>query len=169
MIPSNDDVVARLVAEREIHRTFYRFFRLVDTKQYEQLVEVFTEDAHIEYHVMPGPAQIFAGRDEFAGFMSAGPRDNRSMVAHVIGQTVIDWRDGKPSLEAYATVWHWFGSTAENGHHRPADWTVVGLVQDDFEHVGDEWLISRRHVAPVAGLVAAGTGPFSPLTHVLRR
>ena len=40
-----------------------------------------------------------------------------------------------------------------------ADWTGVGLVEDDVELEDGRWLISRRHVAPVAGLVAAGTWP----------
>ncbi|MEB8337522.1 nuclear transport factor 2 family protein [Streptomyces endophyticus] len=161
MTSSNDDLLATLAAEREIYRTFYKFFRLVDTNRYEQLVECFTKDALIEYDVMPGPVQRFHGRDEFTAFMSRSlPWKREPTVAHVLGQTIVEWTDGKPHVQAYATVWHWSATRTADGRHRPADWTVVGLVEDDFEQEDGRWLISRRHVAPVAGLVAAGRGPM---------
>ncbi|MBA2945605.1 nuclear transport factor 2 family protein [Streptomyces himalayensis] len=161
MASSNDDLLATIAAEREIYRTFYKFFRLVDTNQYEQLVECFTKDALIAYDVMPGPTQRFHGRDEFTAFMSAGrPGKRERTVAHVLGQTLIEWTDGRPHLQAYATVWHWSATRTVAGRHRPADWTVVGLVEDDFEQEDGRWLISRRYVAPVAGLVAAGNAPM---------
>ncbi|MFG2133289.1 nuclear transport factor 2 family protein [Streptomyces sp. NPDC048751] len=160
MTSPNDDLLAAIKAEREIYRTLYKFFRLVDTGRYEQLVECFTKDALIEYAVMPGPTQRFDGRDEFTAFMSAG-RGVRyePTVAHVVGQTLIEWTEGRPHLQAYATVWHWSATRTADGRHRPADWTVVGLVEDDFEQEDGRWLISRRHVEPVAGLVAAGRRP----------
>jgi hypothetical protein len=149
-------LLATIEAERAIYRTFYR----IDTNQYERVgKECFTPDALIEYDVMPGPTQRFRGRDEFTAFMSAGPRTRERKVAHVIGQSVIEWYEGRPHLEAYATVWHWAASRTTSGQHRPADWTVVGLVEDDFEQVDGEWLISRRYVSPVAGLVATGRAP----------
>ncbi|MET9592089.1 nuclear transport factor 2 family protein [Streptomyces sp. NPDC006516] len=161
MASQNDDLLTVIAAEREIYRTFYKFFRLVDTNRYEQLDECFTKDALIEYDVMPGPVQRFNGRDEFTAFMSASPPWKREpTVAHVLGQTLIDWNEGKPHLQAYATVWHWSATRTLDGRHRPADWTVVGLVEDDFEQEDGRWLISKRYVAPVAGLVAGGTGPL---------
>lgn len=161
MASMNDDLIATIAAEREIYRTFYTFFRLVDTGRYEQLVDCFTKDALIEYDVMPGPTQRFHGRDEFTAFMSAGrPRRREPSVAHVLGQTFIEWTGNRPHLQAYATVWHWNTTRTPDGRPRPADWTVVGLAEDDFEQEDGRRLISRRHVAPVAGLVAAGTGPM---------
>ena len=158
--PNDDDLLATIKAEREIHRTFYTFFRLVDTGRYRRLVECFTKDALIEYDVLPGPTQRFHGRDDFAAFMSAGRAGRHEpTVAHVVGQTLIEWTDGRPHLQAYVTVWHWSATRTADGRHRPADWTVVGLVEDDFEQEDGRWLISRRHVEPVAGLVAAGRGP----------
>ena len=158
--PNDDDLLATIKAEREIHRTFYTFFRLVDTGRYRRLVECFTKDALIEYDVLPGPTQRFHGRDDFAAFMSAGRAGRHEpTVAHVVGQTLIEWTDGRPHLQAYVTVWHWSATRTADGRHRPADWTVVGLVEDDFEQEDGRWLISRRHVEPVAGLVAAGREP----------
>jgi len=158
--PAEPDLLAKIAAEREIHKTFHRFFRLTDLGEFEQVgVVCFTRDALIEYDVMPGPTQRFHGRDEFVAFMTAGARQREPRVAHVVGQTTIDWIDGVPHLEAYVTVWHWVATRTSDGRHRPADWTVVGLVQDRFAREDGRWLISRRYVAPVAGLVAAGRAP----------
>ncbi|MCX4885143.1 MULTISPECIES: nuclear transport factor 2 family protein [unclassified Streptomyces] len=93
-------------AEREIYRTFYTFFRLVDTGRYRQLVECFTKDTLIEYDVMAGPTQRFHGRDDFAAFVSAGRAGRHEpTVAHVVGQTLIEWTDGRPQPSA-GTVLH---------------------------------------------------------------
>ncbi|MGW4965643.1 hypothetical protein ACWEPL_51205 [Nonomuraea sp. NPDC004186] len=46
---------------------------------------------------------------------------------------------------------------ASQGDLRPADWTTIGLVEDDFGRFEGRWLIARRKVSPIAGLVAAGS------------
>jgi hypothetical protein len=159
-VESTAALLATLAAEREITRTFHRFFRLTDLGEFERLGALcFTKDALIEYDVLPGPTQRFHGRDEFVSFMTRGGSRHEPRVAHVSGQVLIDWVDGVAHLEAYATVWHWMATRTPRGQHRPADWTVVGLVRDRFAREDGRWLIDHRHVAPVAGLVAAGTAP----------
>lgn len=149
-----------LLAERAIYRTHFRFFRLSDTFDYARLgAECFTPDARIEYRIMPGPPQTFRSRDEFTDFMLAGTRTPGQAVAHVSGQATIDWVDGVPHLTAYATVWHWTAVTSPQGEHVPADWTTIGLIRDEYSDLDGRWLIHRRLVSPVAGLVAAGTAP----------
>ncbi|GHE76785.1 hypothetical protein GCM10017786_02460 [Amycolatopsis deserti] len=149
-----------LLAEREIQRTHFRFFQLADAGDYARLArECFTPEADIEYTIMPGPPQRFHGRDEFARFMLAGGRRPGPAVAHVAGQSSIDWSSGRPHLSGYATVWHWAATRTASGEHRPADWTTIGRIEDDYEEAGDRWLIARRHVSPAAGLVATGSAP----------
>lgn len=160
MTSTPDALLETIAIERACFRTFHRFFRAADTHEPEGFLGCFTPDALIEYRIMPGPVQRFRGRDEFTAFMSRVPREHAGMVAHVIGQSYIEWEEGKPVLTAYATVWHWFAGTALLGDYRPADWTVIGLVRDEFEEFEGEWLISRRDVRPVAGRVAAGRGPL---------
>ncbi|MGW6730387.1 nuclear transport factor 2 family protein [Nocardia sp. NPDC055029] len=155
-----DNLLATIEAERAIFRTFYKFFRIADTQESERFSECFTPDALIEYRIMPGPPVLFHGRDEFTDHMSRVPKSQRSLVAHVIGQATIEWNGDKPLLTAYATVWHWFLSTPATDVGRPADWVVIGLAQDEFEHYEGEWLISHRDVRHVAGRVAAGHGPI---------
>lgn len=154
MSSAHDEMLEQIAIERECFRTFHRFFRIADGGNPEDFRGCFTPNALIEYHVMPGPVQRFHGRDEFTARMTRGPRNTGSMVAHVLGQAYIDWDTGSPVLTAYATVWHWYALTAHLGQDRPADWTVIGLVVDEFEQFEGQWLISKRNVRPVAGRVA---------------
>jgi hypothetical protein len=73
----------------------------------------FTADADIEYRIMPGPPQRFAGRDHFVAFMLAGlaagrpPADARlagPAVAHTSAPPDIEWSSGAPRLTGHATV-----------------------------------------------------------------
>ncbi|MET8426882.1 nuclear transport factor 2 family protein [Nocardia sp. NPDC004860] len=154
-----DDLLATIAAERAIFQTFFRFFRIADSGECERFNECFTPDAVIEYRIMPGPVTRFEGRDAFTAYMTQVPEDKRSPVAHVIGQTHIDWTGGQPLLTAYATVWHWSSPAAYSDYDRPADWTVIGLIRDRFEKFDGEWLISHRDVRPVSGRTAAGAVP----------
>lgn len=152
-----------LEAEREIRQTYFRFFQLADRGDYARLgVECFAADADIEYTIMPGPPQRFAGRDAFTSFMLAGTGpavEGGPAVAHVAGMSSISWDGELPHLSGYATVWHWAATRTPGGFHRPADWTTIGRVEDDYALIDGRWLITRRRVSPAAGLVATGTAP----------
>ncbi|MCD0450921.1 nuclear transport factor 2 family protein [Actinocorallia sp. API 0066] len=153
-----------LEAEREIHRTHFRFFQLADRGDYARLgAECFAPDVDIEYTIMPGPPQRFSSRDGFTSFMLAGspriPDAHGPAVAHVAAQSSITWDEGRPHLSGYATVWHWAATRTPSGRHRPADWTTVGRVEDDYARIDGKWLITRRRVSPAAGLVATGAAP----------
>ncbi|MCK9895454.1 nuclear transport factor 2 family protein [Frankia sp. AgB32] len=160
-------VLDRLEADSAIRRTYFHFFRLSDTAQYELLGRrCFTADAHIEYRLMPGPPQRFAGRDEFVAFMVAGRPPGGAVarlagpaVAHTSAPADIDWSSGEPRLTGYATVWHWAVTRTLAGRHRPADWTTIGLVEDTYRQDDGQWLIASRLVTPAAGLVATGGAP----------
>ncbi|WP_261568743.1 nuclear transport factor 2 family protein [Frankia gtarii] len=151
--------LARLEAERDIQHTFARSFRLVDTREYERIAaECLTPDADLEYHI---PARHrLRGRDEFTRHMLTEVAPRSQMVAHVPGLAVVDWdSSGQPHLSAYTTAWHWYTAQAHRGELRPADWTTIGLVEDTYRRHDGRWLITRRRVTPVAGLVAAGSPP----------
>lgn len=148
-----------LAAEREIVLNHARFFEIADTGEAEQFVECFTPDATIEYTIMPGPPQRFRGVASFVSAMTGGARRRGGAVAHVAGQTVVRWDGDEPHLSGYATVWHWAAVEDGDGHPRPADWTTVGRIEDDYAYCDGRWLIARRHVSRVAGLVAAGVAP----------
>lgn len=152
--------IARLEAEREILRTFALFYRLLDTRQYERVAaDCLTPDAEVEYH-LPVERRL-RGRDEFTRYLLTEVAPRSEMAARVPGLAVVEWDDGgaEPRLAAYTTEWHWYTARAHHGDLRPADWTGIGLVEDTYRHQGDRWLIARRRVTPVAGLVAAGALP----------
>jgi hypothetical protein len=154
---TGQDLVAKVEAERAIHRTFFRFFRLMDTLEWERAgAETFTAGAVLDNRALPeGSTLWLEGRDAICGALAAG-RSGMQMVAHVAGQILIEWDGGRPRLTAYVTAWHWFADNASEGDLRPADWVVVSLVEDEFELADGEWLVSHRTVSPVAGIVAAG-------------
>src|SRR4051812_13790546 len=98
-----------LAVEREVHATYLRFFRLVDSGELDRAAaECFTADAVVEYSILPGPSQHFDDPAAFVGFIGGMPDDDRQMVAHVAGQHLIEWEGEQPKLTGYATVWHWF-------------------------------------------------------------
>lgn len=161
--PDHLDHLDRLEAERAILRTHFRFFQLTDVSEFELLgPQCFTRDARIEYRIMPGPPQRFAGRAEFVAFMLAAGRHHRRSgptVAHTHAPPDIDWSGGQPRLTGSATVWHWAATRTSVGQPRPADWTIVGLVEDVYRQEEGRWLIADRLITPAAGLVALGGAP----------
>ncbi|SNQ48176.1 conserved hypothetical protein [Frankia canadensis] len=151
--------IARLESERDILRTFTRFFRLLDTRQYEQVAEqCLTPDAELEVRLPT--AHRLHGPGEVTRHLRTQLDARSEMTAHVPGLAVVDWNGhDQPFLTAYTTAWHWFTARAHLGDLRPADWTVVLLVEDAYRRHEGRWLIARRRVTPAAGLVAAGSPP----------
>ncbi|MCK9895453.1 nuclear transport factor 2 family protein [Frankia sp. AgB32] len=151
--------VARLEAERDIIRTFTRFFWLIDNRAYDSIAtQCLTPDADLEFD-LPAPHRL-RGHDEFTGYLRTRVAPESEMVAHVPGLATVEWADsGQATLTAYTTAWHWFTARAQLGALRPADWTAVGLVDDVYQRHDGRWLIARRRVTPAAGLVAAGSPP----------
>jgi len=149
---------ATLQAERAMYETYLEYFAVIDQKRPCALAGAcFTEDAEVAYH-MKGPPMVFRGRTDYVAFLEQAT-SAQEMTAHVVGQTRFDWTNGKPRLISYVTSWQWFTANAQLGDLRPAEFTTIGHSEDDFEQVGGRWLISRRVVRPVAGLVAIGAPP----------
>jgi SnoaL-like domain len=157
-ISSPGALVETMSAEREIYETYLNYFLCLDTKMpCERAGECFTENTEITYH-MKGQPMTFHGRSNYVAFLKTATAA-QEMTAHVVGQRLIRWSHGKPRLLTYVTVWQWFVSKKSLGKDRPADFVTIGHSEDDFECAHGKWLISRRVVKPVAGLVAAGALP----------
>ena len=157
-ISSPEALFKTISAEREIYKTYLNYFFFLDTKTpCERAGECFTENTEITYH-MKGQPMTFHGRSNYIAFLKTATA-GQEMTAHVVGQKLIRWSHGKPQLLTYVTSWQWFENTRNLGKDRPADFVTIGYSEDDFECVYGEWLISRRVVKPVAGLVAAGALP----------
>ncbi len=157
-LPSAETFYKTLQAERAMYETYLQYFFCIDKKMpCESTGECFTENTEIEYH-MKGQPMKFRGRADYVSFMKVATAA-QEMTAHVVGQKRFQWTAGSPRLLAYVTVWQWFRGKAHLGQNRPADFVTIGYSEDDFELVDGKWLIARRVVKPVAGLVAAGELP----------
>jgi hypothetical protein len=69
-----------LVALEEIRQVKYRYLRCVDLKLWDDLAEVFTADATVDYGTMVyGQPLTLAGRDEIVAFLrdKLGPDQDR--------------------------------------------------------------------------------------------
>jgi len=104
-----------------IKRLKARYFRLMDTKQWDQWGDVFTEDAHLA--ASPDPNETFHGRADIVKRVSAVLRDART-VHHghmpeidltspttAVGiwamEDMLRWPDGGPmrTLHGYGQAW----------------------------------------------------------------
>lgn len=147
-----------LRAERECMNTCLEYFEIIDRKgPCEQAGACFTEDVDITY-LMKGPSLVFNGRPGYVAFLEQATAA-QERTAHFVGQHRFTWHDGRPRMTSYVMSWQWFMVNAHLGDLRPAEFVTIACSEDDFERVGDRWLVSRRFVQPVAGLVAIGTPP----------
>jgi hypothetical protein len=158
---STESFLMTMRAEREIYKTFCSYFSLLDNdQQYARIAsECFTPDAEITYAMLDGPPVIFRGRDELTAYQTKLSGPTMQMHVHVVGQVLIEWVNSQPKLSAHVTAWHWLVANAHLGKLRSADWTTIGIVEDHFEQCESKWLICRRAVRPIAGLVATGSLP----------
>jgi hypothetical protein len=153
-----ENFLATVQAESACWKTYLEYFDILDRRQPAQLAaDCFTEAAHIAYD-MKGAPLTFNTRSEYASFLVEATAAHE-MTAHVVGQHLFVWTEGKPRLYSYVTSWQWFAANSAAGSNRPADFVTIGRAQDDFELVSGKWLISNRVVAPVAGLTAIGVAP----------
>ena len=148
----NADLLSTVLAERAIRQTFFLYFRLCDTHQWERVArECFTPDAEVTFTARAQPRHTLRGREEIHNFYRSQYGDANETglerMAHVAGQTVIDWTDGIPTMRASVTAWRWFRSSSAGGDRRPADEAVIAFSEEDYAEVDDgAWLVARRHV-----------------------
>jgi len=79
-----------LEAREAICRLKYSYFRLLDTKRFDELGELFTEDATASYESAPRP---YTGRDEIVGFLSGSLADPGMVTLHQGHHPEIDVHD----------------------------------------------------------------------------
>jgi hypothetical protein len=126
-----------LVALEEIRQVKYRYLRCVDLKLWDELAEVFTPDATVDYGTMVyGKPLEITGRDEIVGYL----RDNLGpdvITVHSAGQPEITV-DG----DTARGTWSFEDTVIATGHR-----VVVkgaAFYQDRYERGGDgRWRIAH--------------------------
>lgn len=164
MSGSGTDSPGRLVAERAIWETFYAYFWLIDSGQWQRVArECFAPDAVVRFGGPAGEDRTLGGRNDIDGYYRDiyGSVGRLEQMAHVAGQTHIAWPvDGPPTLRALVTGWRWGRTTGRPiapvpdrrvrpgppGQARPADHAVVVMAVDEYVQYGGAWLISSRRV-----------------------
>ena len=126
-----------LVTLEEIRQLKYRYLRCVDLKRWDELTEVFTPDATVDYGTLAyGKPLKIAGRDEIVAFLRAklGPD---IITVHSAGQPEITV-EGEVARGAWS-----FEDTVIATEHRVV---VKGAAfyQDRYERGGDgRWRIAH--------------------------
>ena len=75
-----------LVEIEQIHQLKYRYVRLLDQKRWDELAELFVDDATASYG---GGAHQLAGRDAIMGFLRGAMSDTSMITSHRVHQPEI--------------------------------------------------------------------------------
>jgi hypothetical protein len=109
-----------------------KYCHLVDSRSWNELAELWTEDATCDY----GFFGSYRGRDEIVEkFFGELVESASSFNAHMIHNPLIDLRGDRASGTWYLTA----HTTIQPANQ--AVW-VMGLYRDEFERVEGEWKIS---------------------------
>jgi hypothetical protein len=123
-----------LVEIERIKRLKYRYARLLDTKEWDQLAACFVESATASYS---GGQLAFDGRDAILGFLKDALGSTAMLTCHSMGQPEIDLT----------------GPDSATGTWALQDLVILvdqaleirgaAFYEDEYVKVGDEWLF--RH------------------------
>lgn len=145
------DTSAILMAEADIRRTLFHYFRLADTMEGHRIPdECFAPDAVMSYSTFDDTTSI-SGLDEIRKFYKEHLESDDYEAAlerslHIVGGTAIDWDGDKPTLRATVLSLHWYRRNAAAGSDRVVDKAVVGFEEADLTEVDGSWLFQRRAV-----------------------
>jgi uncharacterized protein (TIGR02246 family) len=135
---TDDDGIARVVAELEIRNLIARIAHLADHGDLDEYVSLFTEDGSWEFPGGPrrGRADILAGAQERRSQKVTGPG---SATRHVITTLAVQVQDATTAIaDSYFLFWR--------------DTTTspilfnMGQYHDVVRRVGGAWRIERREI-----------------------
>lgn len=149
----------------QICETKARYFRFLDTRQWDDLAEVFTIDARIE-----GMPAAWGTLNSPSDFISRAREHFREGVVSVhhghmpeITPTGPDTARGIWAMEDYVT-WP-RGDRSYRGIRNPDQWGIKGYghYEDEFRRADDKWRISflrltRLRIDPLIGTEASDPG-----------
>jgi len=144
-----------------IHRLKYAYFRLLDTKRFDELGELFTEDATASYESAPRP---YTGRAEIVEFLAGSLTDPGMVTLHQGHHPEIDVHgDGTASGTWYLSdkVFVPAYDFHLNGTALYADRYVLVDGAWKFAHTGYERIYEERRKLSSGELVSF-TSRFEP-------
>jgi ketosteroid isomerase-like protein len=119
-----------LVEIEAIKRLKYRYARLLDTKNFDALIDLFVEDATASYS---GGQLSYDGRDAIVGFLRTALGSTTMLTSHLVGQPEIeltgpDTAEGTWALQDMVIV-------ADQG----VEIRGTAFYEDRYVKVGDAW------------------------------
>lgn len=130
----------RMTDLHEIQKLKARYFRLMDTRQFDALGEVFTED--LKFYIENGPlapgsgAPAFDGRKTFVDYLKAS--DSRKVTVHQGHMPEIEFTGD----DTAAGIWAMFDWVDDPGRGRA--WQGFGHYHDQYVKGPDgQWRISE--------------------------
>lgn len=131
------DRLDRLEAIEEIRNLKARYFRLMDTKQWEDLRGVFTRDMQV---VTPDGRVWMEGGDDYAASLKFGLENAVSCHQGLTGEIRVLDADNATGIWAMQDVITW------NDTHPREGWKAIlgrGHYHETYRREGGEWRIAR--------------------------
>ena len=121
----------------EIAQVMARYFRAMDTWDYDILAMVFTPDAKLRYEALEGADTDYDGMlKQFSGFNCYF-----SFMQHMSSQLVIEL-DGDQAV-ARSTLRAIHVQTLRQGGEN--EWVIYGTYRDELVRTEEGWRIAQRH------------------------
>ena len=123
-----------LIELEAIRRLKHRYVRCLDEKKWDELREVFTDDAVASY----GDGDYhYEGRDAILGFLTKALGDHSMITSHRVGQEEIDFTGPDSATATWAL--------SDVVIIPPANMTITGAAfyHDEYVKLGGEWKIRR--------------------------
>jgi ketosteroid isomerase-like protein len=142
--------IQMLLDERDIHRALASFARIADTKSFDALADVFTEDVRFDY----GTGKVESGLGALRALL-AGHLGRCGGTQHLIGSIVVDVDGDSAVSRAYVKARHQrardalgpvFDSNGEytdTWHRRPEGWRIVQRCATWATTSGDPRIIAE--------------------------
>ena len=130
-----------LLDQRTIEQVYIRYCEIVDTKHFDDLHEVFTEDATGDYTQALGPGVISPDRVSLIASMQAnlGTDSNCGPTHHNVGNFRITI-DG----DTAAAKVHYYAEHLGQGDYPGEQYSMWGQYDDELVRTDKGWRVSKR-------------------------
>lgn len=130
-----------LIDKHAIERVYIRYCEIVDTKAFDAMDEVFTEDATGDYSQALGPGVISPNRASLIASMHAnlGPDSNCGPTHHNVG----NFRISVEGDTAHAKV-HYYAEHLGQGDFPGELYSMWGQYEDDLVRTPAGWRVKAR-------------------------
>ncbi len=136
------DALTRIVEERAIEQIYIRYCELIDSKDFDRLDEVFTDDTRGDYSQALGDGVVTEGLAMLIGAMHAnlGARSSCGATHHNVTNFRITV-EGATSARARV---HYIAAHCGTGAHQGADYTMWGEYDDRLVRTASGWRVRDR-------------------------